>query len=57
MDLEAVVDQVLERVAPEDTTITLTFVRQGLGINRSTSTNPAKRQVNQSLIDALPAFR
>ena len=57
MDLEAVVDQVLERVAPEDTTITLTFVRQGLGINRSTSTNPAKRQVNQKLIDDLPAFR
>ena len=57
MDLEAVVDQVLERVAPEDTTITLTFVRQGLGINKSTSTIPAKRQVNQKLIDDLPAFR
>ena len=56
-DLEAVVDQVLERVAPAHETITLTYVRQGLGVNKATSTIPQKKAVNQKLIEEIPALR
>ena len=43
MDLDEVIEQCLNRVAPQEMDISVKYVRQGLNVNKATHTSPSKR--------------
>ena len=52
-NLDEVIDQCLNRVAPNVTTVTLKSVKFGLGVNKSTHTDPDRRHANEALFEDL----